>query len=84
MEYDEARARLRACAKLGFYIHLLAYVMVNLLLVFINYSVTPHRLWFQWPLLGWGIGLFFHGFAVFARPRFMRQLVARELDKERS
>jgi hypothetical protein len=27
-------------------------------------------LWFYWPLLGWGIGLFFHGMSVFVFSKF--------------
>ena len=79
----EWRARRRAGAKLGFYIHLLAYVLVNLLLVAVNFRTTPHYLWFLWPLLGWGIGLFSHWFAVYVGPKLMRHLVDREMEKDR-
>ena len=85
MGHDEAnvRARRRAGAKLGFYIHLVAYIAVNLLLVVINFSTTPQYLWFKWPLLGWGIGLFSHWFAVFVGSKVMQHLVERELEKDR-
>ena len=53
-------------ARRGFYIHLVAYMMVNALLVGINLATNPDRLWFQWPLMGWGIGVLAHGAAVFA------------------
>ncbi len=67
MENQEAyqRAKRRAEAKIGFYIHLAVYVGVNILLVIINLSTSPRYIWFIWPLLGWGIGLFFHGMSVF-------------------
>ena len=83
MEHDEAheRAKRRAGEKLGFYIHLVAYITVNLFLVFINYSTNPQYLWFKWPLLGWGIGLFFHWFAVFVGPKLMQHFVKQELKK---
>jgi 2TM domain len=58
-------ARKRAGAKLGFYIHAAVFVVVNLALFVINGQATPARLWFFWPLGGWGIGLAFHGLAVF-------------------
>lgn len=45
----------------GFYINLASYICVNLFLIFINLKYSPEYLWFFWPLLGWGIGLFFHG-----------------------
>jgi hypothetical protein len=67
---------------LGIYIHLTAYIVVNLVLVVVNFSTTPQYLWFIWPLLGWGIGLFAHWFAVFVGPRLMRRLVQQELEKE--
>ena len=86
MKHDEARERAqrRAGAKLGFYIHLFAYITVNPLLAFINYSTSPHYWWFLWPLLGWGIGLFSHWFAVFVGPKLMQHLVEREVEKTRS
>ena len=54
MSSDDADriARRRAGAKLGFYIHLVVYVVVNCFLVAINLVYTPQRLWFFWPS-GW-------------------------------
>lgn len=46
---------------LGFRIHAIVYVAVNLLLVAINLLTTPGHLWFFWPLAGWGLGLIGHG-----------------------
>ena len=85
MKHDDAhkRAYRRAGAKLGFYVHLVAYITVNLLLVSINYSTNPQYLWFKWPLFGWGIGLLFHWFAVFVGPKLMQHFVKRELEKNR-
>ena len=67
MENQEAyqKAKRRAEAKIGFYIHLAVYVGVNILLIIINLSTSPQHIWFMWPLLGWGIGLFFHGMSIF-------------------
>jgi hypothetical protein len=68
MERQEAYeiARKRVEAKIGFYIHLAVFVGVNLLLIIINFMTAPQYLWFKWPLMGWGMGLFFHGLGVFA------------------
>jgi hypothetical protein len=68
MEHQEAyeKAKKRVEAKIGFYIHLAVFVGVNLLLIVINYMSAPDYLWFKWPLMGWTIGLFFHGLGVFA------------------
>ena len=47
-----------------FRIHVLVYIAVNTLLAVIDYVTGPQSTWFYWPLLGWGIGLFGHAFAV--------------------
>jgi hypothetical protein len=60
------RAKKKVEAKLGFYIHALVFVLVNAGLVAINLATDADRLWFQWPLIGWGAGLLLHAFLVFA------------------
>ena len=67
MENQEGykKAKKRVEAKIGFYIHFVVYVGVNILLVLINLLTSPQYLWFKWPLMGWGIGLLFHGLGVF-------------------
>lgn len=59
----EQLARKRAGAKLGWYIHVSVYLLVNLLLVAL--SVSSGRHWAVFPLLGWGLGLAVHGAVVF-------------------
>ncbi|MFV5691856.1 2TM domain-containing protein [Flavobacterium sp. LT1R49] len=49
----------------GFYGNLVAYIVVNIGLVVINLLTSPGHLWFYWPMLGWGIGVVFHGMKVF-------------------
>ena len=49
----------------GFYSHLLSYVIVMIVIIYINLKYTPEVLWFIWTLLGWGIGIFFHAMRVF-------------------
>ena len=56
----EARARRRVSLKMGFYIHALVYVLVNLGLFAISMASDSGR-WHVWPLLGWGLGLAIHG-----------------------
>ena len=58
------QARERVAAKLSFFTHLAVYVAVNVLLVVVNLLTSPERLWFYWPLLGWGIGVACHGVGV--------------------
>ena len=49
----------------GFYGNLIAFVVVNAVLLFINLYTSPQNLWFYWPLMWWGIGVVFHGLKVF-------------------
>ncbi|MFV8464986.1 2TM domain-containing protein [Flavobacterium sp. LB1P62] len=49
----------------GFYGNLVAYIVVNIGLLAINLLTSPKHLWFYWPMLGWGIGVVFHGMKVF-------------------
>ena len=41
----------------------------QLLLIAVNLLTTPDRLWFYWPLLGWGIGILAHGLPSITRRR---------------
>ena len=50
---------------LGFKIHFAAYVLVNIILIVVNLVFTPKILWFYWPLLGWGLGILAHGWAIY-------------------
>lgn len=86
MQDDQAyeRARRRVEAKLGFYIHLLVYVAVNVLLVVLNLMYSPQYLWFLWPLCGWGIGMVFHALGVFVFPSgslVKERMIQREMDR---
>jgi hypothetical protein len=59
------RAKKRVEAKIAFYLHLAAYIVVNLLLIIINLATSTGYLWFKWPLLGWGIAIGFHALMTF-------------------
>ena len=87
MEHDAAyeRARTRVEARLGFYRHLIVYLAVNTLLFILNLITSPHYLWFKWPLMGWGIGLFFHAVSLFFSGRMSemkKRMIEKELAKE--
>jgi hypothetical protein len=71
MEYQDegARARRVGKARMGFYIHLTVYLLVNALLVGINLTTSTKNLWFKWPLLGWGVGILAHAVVTFALPK---------------
>lgn len=61
--YYQAKKRVEEIK--GFYGNLIAYVVVNLGLMVLNLVTSPNHLWFFWPMLGWGIGVVFHGLKVF-------------------
>lgn len=61
--YRDARRQVER--KIGFLIHLTVYLAVNSGLVLFNLLLVPAKIWAFWPLFGWGIGLLFHGLAVF-------------------
>ena len=63
-KYQKAKKRVAALKK--FYVHLSVYVLVNLFLFLRNIIMSPDRLWFYWPLLGWSIAIAMHAFSVFS------------------
>jgi TRAP-type C4-dicarboxylate transport system permease small subunit len=75
------RARKRVAAKFGFFVHATVFVAVMATLIYVNLTASPGTWWFQWPLLGWGIGLAFHAFSVYiayGTPRFLQRMIERE------
>jgi 2TM domain len=66
-------AKERVEARIGFYWHLAAFLVVNAFL-FTIYLVTSIQVgemiypWFVFPLAGWGIGIILHAFGVFLFP----------------
>lgn len=68
-EHEKAtKAAQQVEAITGFYIHSVVFVLVMVLLFFVNLLATPDVWWVQWPLLGWGIGVVAHYLAVFGKP----------------
>lgn len=61
----EQLARRRAGAKLGWYVHAAAFVVVNLVVFGMSRYGFGNRPWSVFPLLGWGLGLALHGISVF-------------------
>jgi hypothetical protein len=43
-----------------FQLHLLGYGAVMVLLVILNLTLDPERIWFVWPMVGWGGVLALH------------------------
>lgn len=72
-------ARRRAGAKMGWLVHALVYVAVNLFLVAL--AASSGRNWAIFPAMGWGLGLVVHGVVVYVvtgGAGLYQQLVERE------
>lgn len=76
------KARKRVKAKKDFYGHLGSFIAVNGFLFLLNWLVSPHTMWFIYPLLGWSIGLVTHYFSVFGLPGMDPDWEEKEMDKE--
>jgi hypothetical protein len=80
------RAAVRATMRQAFYRHVMIYIVVNVLLVAVNLWKDPSHLWFQWGMLGWGIGLLVHGFNVYSYRWFgsrREEMIQRELERQK-
>ena len=81
-EQIERLALRRVKAKMGWFYHAAIYVVVNLFLI--TGATLQGRLWYWFPLLGWGLGLAIHGAAVWLSSSVRaHQMRERMLEKER-
>lgn len=78
------KARERVEEKKGFYIHLLVYILVNIMLIIIWVVTGAGFPWFIFPLGGWGIGILFHFLGIFVfsqRTGWERRQVEKEVER---
>jgi hypothetical protein len=76
---EETDLRERALTQLRkkheFHAHLAAYILVNAMFVAIYFMTGPGGFfWPVFPMLGWGIGVFFHGWDVYTGPPSEEQI----------
>ncbi len=64
-EAEEALAFAHVRSIKAFYVSLAQYVIGITLLSILNLVTSPHYFWAIFPMLGWGIGVAFHGLRVF-------------------
>lgn len=77
------RAKKKVEALKGFYGNLISYCLVIPSLIFINLYFSSGFQWFWFPMLGWGMGLFIHGFSVLGYGASWEERKIRELmDKQ--
>jgi uncharacterized integral membrane protein len=82
----EREARRRVGMKMGFYIHALVFVLVNVGMFALNFALGGTR-WAHFPAYGWAVGLAIHGIVVFARVqgyRLRESMLEREIERLRS
>ena len=65
----------------GFHVHAGVFAAVMALLFVIDYLTSPGRYWVQWPLLGWGAGLLWHGLSVFGGASFGKDWERRQVEQ---
>ena len=64
-EEVERLAHKRANAKMGWFIHLAVYLVVNAFIFLRSEYMYGGARWSLGPVLGWGLGLALHGISVF-------------------
>jgi len=74
IKYQEALKRVRKIK--GFYSHLLVYIVVNIMIIVVNFqNLEPGESYFQYKnfftAFFWGIGLVAHAFSVFVPQWFL-------------
>jgi hypothetical protein len=77
------KAKKNVEAKIGFYIHLTVYILVNILLVTIWwFSGGPGTFpWFIFPLFGWGIAIVIHFIGTFKGLQYSEKMIEKEYEK---
>lgn len=80
----ERLAQRRASAKMGWFIHLGVYLVVNTALFILSTQFGMHR-WSLFPAAGWGLGVVLHGVSVFVLgdSGLRERLVERERERLR-
>ncbi|MBQ6098652.1 MAG: 2TM domain-containing protein [Methanobrevibacter sp.] len=82
-----SRAEERVDNKIKFYRNLAAYVVVNSILVIVNWLYTPEFWWVAFPLFFWGIGVlkdFLKAFlfiATFDSEEYRERKIQEEMEK---
>lgn len=60
----------------------MVFAMANIALAAIHLHYNPGRMWFVWPLSGWGAGLLMHAFATFQGRGLTEDMVQAEIQRE--
>jgi hypothetical protein len=82
------RAERIVAEKVGFLRHLLVYVLVNVVILVVNFVTSSDLLWFVLVLGAWGVVLLAHFLIVFSFrgewfERWRRREIEREVERQR-
>ncbi len=77
--YEMARRRVEKKRK--FHRHLRVYLVMSVFFIVLN-VMTYGGWWAQWPILGWGLGIFFQGMAAYGGPGDTSEWEEKEIEKE--
>ncbi|MFB3387898.1 2TM domain-containing protein [Flavobacterium sp. LAR06] len=76
-DYNEERRYHQAQKKVkeikDFYQHLTVFTLITIILLVVNLMTSPEYLWFIWCILGWGVGVLFHGLKAFGVSPFFNK-----------
>lgn len=64
-DQEHERKAFNAFRRRAFKAHLIPFLAVNTFLIVLNLITSPGYFWAIFPLLGWGLGLFFHGWSAY-------------------
>ncbi|MEH2175418.1 2TM domain-containing protein [Nostoc sp.] len=64
-EEERSRHTFNTFRRRAFWTHLVSFLAVNLFLILLNLITSPSYFWAIFPVLGWGLGLFFHWWSVY-------------------
>lgn len=77
-----ARAIRRLRQKMGVQAHVLVYLLANITQVIVWWAYTPDQFfWPLWSILGWGVGLIFHVWAVNSWSGLDEGRIAQEMNR---
>ncbi|MDH7594274.1 MAG: 2TM domain-containing protein [Methanomicrobiales archaeon] len=77
---EELRTRARKTVeeRIGFYMHLAAYILVNLMFIALWWFGGGGFPWFMFVLFGWGIGIAAHYFGAFYGDAYIEERAEEE------
>ncbi|MEH1833262.1 MAG: 2TM domain-containing protein [Nostoc sp.] len=64
-EEERSRHTFNTFRRRDFWGHFVSFIAVNLFLILLNLITSPSYFWAIFPVLGWGLGLFFHWWSVY-------------------